>query len=119
MPDHKHRGTWLVYFPHTQRLRKDGEVKDLPELHRLLEKIGLCFMADGRYDEAVKTHTAVIQWREMNLETSEQQKPDAYNDLGRHYITRVISLSRRRIFKRLSKHGSKSSGGACVCANEQ
>jgi len=39
-------------------------VEHLPERYWLLEKMGLCFVVDGKYDEAVKMHTVVVQWRE-------------------------------------------------------
>jgi tetratricopeptide (TPR) repeat protein len=80
--DHKHKRTWTAYLPHARRLYKDGAVKDLPERYRLLEKMGLCFVVDGKYDEAVKMHTVVVQWRENTLGTSEPPTLDAYNNLG-------------------------------------
>jgi tetratricopeptide (TPR) repeat protein len=80
--DHKHKGTWTVYLPHAQRFCEDREVEDLPERYRLLEKIGLCFIIDGKYDEATKTHATVVQWRENKFGTLEQQTLYAYNNLG-------------------------------------
>jgi tetratricopeptide (TPR) repeat protein len=80
--DHKHKGIWTVYLPHAKRLCEDSGVKDLPERYELLEKMGRCFVVDGKYNEAVKTHTTVVQWREHRLGSSERQTLDACNNLG-------------------------------------
>src|SRR6201999_14407 len=48
----------------------------------LLEKMGLCFVIDGKYNEAVKMHSVVVQWREMNFGELEPSTLDAYNNLG-------------------------------------
>ncbi len=44
--------------------------------------MGRCFVVDGKYDEAVKMHTVVVQWREQTLGTLEPPTLDAYNNLG-------------------------------------
>ncbi|KIX00980.1 uncharacterized protein Z518_10046 [Rhinocladiella mackenziei CBS 650.93] len=80
--DYKHKSIWTVYLPHAQRLCEENEVEHFPDRYRLLEKMGLCFVVDGKYDEAVKAHTATVQWREYNLGASEQQTLEAYNNLG-------------------------------------
>ncbi|KIX06336.1 uncharacterized protein Z518_04312 [Rhinocladiella mackenziei CBS 650.93] len=80
--DHRHKKTWTVYLPHAQQLCDDSGVRDLHERYRLLEKMGLCFVVDGKYDEAVLAHTAVVKWRESSPETSEEQILTAYNNLG-------------------------------------
>ena len=80
--DHKYKSTWTAYLPHAQRLCEDSEVKDLPERYWLLEKMGLCFVVDGKYNKAVKAHTAVVQWREKGPEISGSQILEAYNNLG-------------------------------------
>ncbi|KIX03666.1 uncharacterized protein Z518_07219 [Rhinocladiella mackenziei CBS 650.93] len=80
--DYKHKGTWTVLLPHAQRLCEDIEDRDLPERYQLLEKMGLCFVVDGKYNEAVKAHITVAQWRENSLETSKEQILGAYNNLG-------------------------------------
>lgn len=80
--DHKHKDTWTIYLPHGQRLCADRCVEELSERYGLLEKMGLCSIVDGRYNEAVKMHTAVVQWREHKLGTSDQQTLQAYDSLG-------------------------------------
>ncbi|EXJ82183.1 hypothetical protein A1O3_05996 [Capronia epimyces CBS 606.96] len=80
--DHEHRGIWTLYLPHAQRLCEDVEVVDLPERYKLLTKMGLCFVVDGKYDAAVKAHTAVLQWREKELGIPENQVLEACNNLG-------------------------------------
>ncbi|KIW74162.1 hypothetical protein Z517_12572 [Fonsecaea pedrosoi CBS 271.37] len=80
--DHKHRGVWTLYLPHAQRLCGDEKVEDSSERYQLLEKMGLCFIVDGKYDEAVKMHSAVVEWREKNLEPLQELTLSGYNNLG-------------------------------------
>ncbi|RMZ89583.1 hypothetical protein DV736_g3190, partial [Chaetothyriales sp. CBS 134916] len=80
--DHRHKDIWTIYLPHAERLCEDAEVVDLPERYDVLEKMGLCFVVDGKYDAAVKVHTAVVQWRERGSGTSEERILEAYNNLG-------------------------------------
>ena len=80
--DHQHKSTWTLYLPHAQRLCAESCVEELSERYDLLEKMGLCSVVDGKYDEAVKIHTVVVQWREQELGTSEQKTLRAYSNLG-------------------------------------
>jgi len=73
--------TWTIYIPHAQRLCEDSETEALPERFQPLDMIGLCFAVDGKSDEAVKTHSEAVPWREMDLKSSEQ-KVSMYNSLG-------------------------------------
>lgn len=54
--NHEHKTTWKKYLPHAQRISKSNDGDDFPERYQLLEKMGLCFLADGKYDEAVAAH---------------------------------------------------------------
>jgi hypothetical protein len=65
-------------------LRDFEELYDLLERYWLFGKMGLCFVVDGKFNEAVKIHTAVVQWRENKLGTSELQTLEAYTNLGKH-----------------------------------
>jgi hypothetical protein len=78
--NHEYKSIWSMYLPHGQRLcEKEG---DFPERYRLLEKMGLCLLVDGKYDDAVKAHTLVVDWRAEKLGISNEQTLRAYNNLG-------------------------------------
>ncbi|KIX04501.1 uncharacterized protein Z518_05371 [Rhinocladiella mackenziei CBS 650.93] len=108
--DHKHKGTWTIYLPHAQRLCEDREVQDLPERYRLLEKMGLCFVVDGKYNEAVKAHTTVVQWRENSLETAREQILEAYNNLGEAFNWKG-DLSAAEVYLQKALKGQKETLG--------
>jgi tetratricopeptide (TPR) repeat protein len=80
--DHKHKSIWTLYLPHAQRLCVDSYVEEISERYDLLEKMGLCLVVDGKYTEAVKMHTATVQFREDTLGASEKETLSAYNNLG-------------------------------------
>jgi tetratricopeptide (TPR) repeat protein len=80
--DHQYKDIWTAYLPHAQRLCEDSGIEDLPEQYQLLEKMGLCLFADGKYSEAVKAHAAVVHWRESKLGMSDKATLRAYNNLG-------------------------------------
>jgi nucleoside phosphorylase/tetratricopeptide (TPR) repeat protein len=84
--DHQYKGIRTVYIPHAQRLCDDHEIQDVPARYQLLEKMGLCFVADGKYDEAVTAHKAVVQWRENIVGAADIQTMKAYNNLGEALI---------------------------------
>ena len=78
--NHEYKSIWSMCLPHGQRLcEKEG---DFPERYRLLEKMGLCLLVDGKYDDAVKAHTLVVDWRAEKLGISNEQTLRAYNNLG-------------------------------------
>lgn len=80
--DHRNRGVWTVYLPHARRICDDEAVKDCSERFELLEKMGLCFVADGKYADAVDAHTMVVQWREQNGKDSAWLTFESYDNLG-------------------------------------
>ncbi|OQV09550.1 hypothetical protein CLAIMM_13658, partial [Cladophialophora immunda] len=80
--DHQSKDVWTVYLPHARRLCEDDVIEDLPERSRLLEKMGLCLFADGKYGEAVEAQMAVVHWRESKLGMSDEETLRAYNNLG-------------------------------------
>ena len=80
--DHQNKSVWTLYLPHAQRLCADSCAEELSERYDLLEKMALCLVVDGKYTDAVKMHTATVQFREGTLGTSEQATLSAYNNLG-------------------------------------
>ncbi|KIW18868.1 hypothetical protein PV08_03157 [Exophiala spinifera] len=80
--DHQYKDVWTAYLPHAQRLCGDSLIEDLPEQYKLLQKMGRCLFADGKYSEAVNAHAAVVHWRERTLGSSDKETLRAYNYLG-------------------------------------
>lgn len=78
----QHKSIWTTYLPHAQRLCDNHDMEDVPARYQLLEKMGLCFAVDGKYDEAVNAHALVAQWREKTLGTSDKKTLYAYSNLG-------------------------------------
>ena len=72
-PNYKHKSIWMIYLPHAQRLCEGRSNEELPGRYVLLEKMGLCFVVDGKYREAVEMHHEVVLWREHDLGTSDKQ----------------------------------------------
>ncbi|KAL9624965.1 MAG: hypothetical protein Q9160_001012 [Pyrenula sp. 1 TL-2023] len=82
--DHyENKSIWTLYAPHAQRLCEGNMAEDLPERYNLLEKMGLCFIVDGKYSDAVELHSAVVAWRENRAGVTEEQILEGYNKLGR------------------------------------
>lgn len=80
--EQQHKSAWTAYLPHARRLCDDQEAKDVTARYHLLTKMGLCFIIDGKYDEAVEAHRIVAEWREKTLGTSNIHTLLTYNDLG-------------------------------------
>ncbi|OAP63059.1 hypothetical protein AYL99_02286 [Fonsecaea erecta] len=80
--DYQYKNVWTAYLPHAQRLCEESETEDFPKRYRLLEKMGLCLIADGKFGEAVDAHRAVVHWREKKLGISDEETLRAYNNLG-------------------------------------
>ncbi|KIW09738.1 hypothetical protein PV08_12022 [Exophiala spinifera] len=79
---HHNRGIWTIYLPHAQRICDDDAVQDCAERYELLEKMGLCFIVDGKYTDAIAAHTLVVQWKEQYRSSLEQHTLESYNHLG-------------------------------------
>jgi len=60
-----------MYLPHAHRICDNDAVQDCVERYKLLEKMGLCFIVDGKYTDAIAAHTLVVQWREQHGSSSE------------------------------------------------
>lgn len=103
----ENREIWNIYLPHAQRLCDNGEMKDVPERYQLLTAIGLCFLHNGRYSDAVRVHKIVAQYQET---TGKQTNSDlglstAYHNLGialyssgdatnaRRYLENALAIS--------------------------
>jgi hypothetical protein len=79
---YENKSVWTAYFPHARRLCDAMGLEELPERYQLLEKMGLCYMMEGKYDDAVKAHAAVVKWREHAFGGTEDQTLEAYNNIG-------------------------------------
>lgn len=80
--DHQNQAVWRIYLPHARQVCDDVAVKDCAARFELLEKIGSCFVADGKYSAAVQAHTMVVKWREQNGGDSTQSTLESYNKVG-------------------------------------
>jgi hypothetical protein len=66
--DHRNRSIWRAYLPHARYiLDSDVLLNDMEGKYQLLEKFGLCLLRDGRYNEAEKPCTQVVEIREKVL----------------------------------------------------
>jgi tetratricopeptide (TPR) repeat protein len=79
---HENKDKWTLYMPHTRTLCAFDIGGDMKERYSLLEKMGLCLMADGKYNEAVKAKSSVVFWREKKLGSLHEDTLRAYNRLG-------------------------------------
>jgi tetratricopeptide (TPR) repeat protein len=80
--NYEHKTTWTKYLPHAQRISKGNDGEDIPEQYQLLEKMGLCFIVDGKYDEAVAAHRIVVDWRKKKMGIGDRSTLRAYSNLG-------------------------------------
>lgn len=80
--DQENKSLWTTYLPHARRLCDNHECENVPARYQLLERMGLCFVADGKYDEAVNAHSLVVQWREKTLGASDRRTLNAYSMIG-------------------------------------
>ena len=102
--DHQYRSIWISYLPHAQRICDEKSVKSCAARYSLLKKMGLCFVVDGKYSEAVEAHAMVVQWREQSGSCSEQLTLESYNDLGE-------ALNRKGEFNAAETYLEKASSG--------
>ncbi|EXJ78157.1 hypothetical protein A1O3_09318 [Capronia epimyces CBS 606.96] len=79
---YKNKGIWTIYMPHAHCFYRPYDGKELPERYKLLEKTGQCFLADGKYDLAIRTHISVVNYREQTLGPLNQETYSAYDSLG-------------------------------------
>ena len=62
--EHMNKPLWTVYLPHALYICFSGVIdKNNTERGKLLEKIGLCLLAEGRYKEAIGPIAEVLQAR--------------------------------------------------------
>jgi len=69
-PDHnyKNRSVWRVYLAHARYVLKSDDIKDsMRERTELLWKFAMCLYSDGRYNEAEKSFSQVIETRQRVL----------------------------------------------------
>ncbi|KIW17106.1 hypothetical protein PV08_04297 [Exophiala spinifera] len=80
--NHMNTAVWRAYLPHAQRLCDYDMAERFPERYVLLEAIGSCLFEDGKYKDAVKVHSTVVQWREQTFGNKDQRTLVAYSNLG-------------------------------------
>jgi len=80
--DYQHKSIWTAYLPHAKRLCDDHEGKDIPARYELLGKMGSCFVADGKFVEAVEAQKIVAEWKENAFGASDLRTLVTYDDLG-------------------------------------
>jgi tetratricopeptide (TPR) repeat protein len=80
--DHKNKEKWTLYMPHAQTLCAYDISGDLEERYFLLQKMGQCLLADGKYNEAVKIHYFVVLWMEKMLGCLHEDTLKSYDNLG-------------------------------------
>ncbi|KAK5422306.1 hypothetical protein LTR06_000563 [Exophiala xenobiotica] len=71
-----------LYMPHAEILRTSDGDGDSEEHYMLLEKMGINFLYDGKYSEAVQLLASVVSWRETNLGNSDIGTLTAYLYFG-------------------------------------
>lgn len=79
---HINKDKWMLYMPHAQTLCDFDVGRELDDRYNLLEKMGLCLMADGKYNEAVAAHSSVVLWRDGKFGIEDERTLDAHNHLG-------------------------------------
>lgn len=66
--DHRNRSVWRTYLPHARyALESTSDVDVVFEKMGLLWKFGMCVYSDGRYNEAEKAFTQVMENRKMMM----------------------------------------------------
>jgi tetratricopeptide (TPR) repeat protein len=80
--EHENKDKWILYMPHAQYLCASALSEDFNERYALLEKLGLCLVIDGKYEEAVRMHSSVVLWREKELGNMNESTLEAYDNLG-------------------------------------
>ena len=80
--EHKNKDEWTLLMPHAQVLCSSRSICDLDERYDLVEKVALCLVADGKYDEAVIMHFSVVHWREVKFGGLDKRTLVAYGNLG-------------------------------------
>ena len=66
--DHKNRSVWRAYLAHARYVLESDDKKDgMQERTELLWKFAMCLYCDGRYNEAEKSFSRVMQTRQKVL----------------------------------------------------
>jgi tetratricopeptide (TPR) repeat protein len=77
--DHKNRSVWRVYLPHVQYVLESSPIGDSVKTCLLLEKFGRCLYSDGRYNEAERSFSRVMETRTRVLG---QEHPDTLTSIA-------------------------------------
>jgi tetratricopeptide (TPR) repeat protein len=82
--DHKNKPIWTSYLPHARYiLASDLAHEDARERFVLLEKVGRCLLADGKYNEAEEMQGMVLGWREKTLGLAHADTLKSVNNLAK------------------------------------
>ncbi|KKA23726.1 kinesin light chain 1, partial [Rasamsonia emersonii CBS 393.64] len=65
--DHTNRDLWRAYLPHALYVVRSDLGDEVPEKLSLLEKLGLCLLSDGRYNDAEMSFVHVTETRKRVL----------------------------------------------------
>jgi nucleoside phosphorylase/tetratricopeptide (TPR) repeat protein len=109
--DHKNKDEWTLLMPHAQALCSSRSICDLNERYDLVEKIALCLVADGKYDEAVTMHFSVVHWREVKFGGLDKYTLAAYQNLG-EALREQGDLTKAEIYAKRAFNGLTETLGA-------
>jgi tetratricopeptide (TPR) repeat protein len=109
--EHKNKGEWTLLMPHAQTLCSSRSISDLDERYDLVEKIALCLVVDGKYDEAVKMHFSVVHWREAKPGGLDEYTLVAYRNLG-EALREQGDLTKAEVYTRRAFNGLAETLGA-------
>ena len=108
---HENRDLCALYMPHAQILCTSDGIEDLEERYILLEKMGLNFLADGKYSEAVDLLASVVGWRETKLGHAHIRTSEAYYHFG-DALRALGSWSEAKVYLEKAVAGHKEILGA-------
>ncbi|KAH7139511.1 hypothetical protein B0J11DRAFT_575420 [Dendryphion nanum] len=80
--DHETRRLWMAYLPHAVHLVRLEEANGMKRTISLLERIGHCECALGRYLDAEQTHQCVLDKRKARFGEEHPATLASMNDVG-------------------------------------
>ncbi|KAL4789005.1 purine and uridine phosphorylase [Aspergillus venezuelensis] len=109
--DHTNRDKWKTYLPHALGLLGRDEVQGLKIRYKLLYKVSMCLLADGRSMEAVQNLEENFKWNKREYEeehpsrlASQHALAGAYRDNGQikqavELLEHVVAVEERTLAK--------------------
>jgi tetratricopeptide (TPR) repeat protein len=106
--DHENRTMWTAYLPHARHILGPNLLEESSkERIVLLEKIALCLVIDGKYDEAKGMQLCVFEWKkrtlgEVHLDTlsSAHNLAEALERAGNYQEAEILNWG---VFKAMKK----------------